>query len=130
MGFALTVAACGGAEREAKAEADRVLRAVARLREAPNEAKAELLPELSRLSCKDAEVCEALKVCTAAYERHVRAIETTARVKRRLDADAGPADAPELAALLGEAERELGQSRAMADRCAELEGALRRRFKL
>jgi hypothetical protein len=126
----LLVVACGGRERAAKAEAAGVVRAVAALRDAPNEAKSVLLPELERLRCTDAEVCELQRVCASAYQRHLGALAKTESVKRQLDAGSGAAQAGALAGILLEAERELERGRALGERCTELEGALRRRFQL
>jgi hypothetical protein len=130
-GLALALAcACGGRERAAKAEAAGIVRAVAALRAAPNAAKATLLPGLEGVGCSDAQVCETKRVCVAAYEKQGRALELTDRARTRLDTGVDASHAAELNALLGEAERELQKSRALADQCAELEGALRRRFEL
>jgi hypothetical protein len=126
----LAAAGCGGAERAAKAEAAGVVRAVAALRDAPNEAKAPLLATLKGAACSDPEVCALKKVCVSAYEQHLSALELTAEVKGRLDSGADAGEAQKLGVLLGDAERKLVESRTLSDRCVEREGAARRRFKL
>lgn len=114
-------------DSEAKAEAGKVSRAVEVLREADNAAKQPALNELRALPCSRPEVCGVQSACVAAYELHLRGLDGIAESKRRAsEGDAG-ADLP---ALIGAAQDSLERAKTLAQKCADAQGELQRRYRL
>lgn len=119
--------ACSSAEeRAAQQSAAQVARAVEVLRSAPNASKGVPLAALAKLACSGADVCAARDACFSAYTVHVEAISLTAAAKQKL-ADDEPLEA---AKLLNASEQKLKDADARVSACTDLEGALRRRYKL
>ncbi len=127
---------CGGcpgeAAQQSRGEAGRMAHAVRSLREADNPAKRPLLEALARSKCKEPLVCELQQTCVAAYRSHLDGLDKSDGVRRSLDAvDGGAARrSAELLTELDAAEELLRNARQGTERCAELEGKLRRRDKL
>jgi hypothetical protein len=129
----LIVAGCPGEKAQrGRGEAGRVAHAVHQLREADNPAKRPLLESLSRLQCKETDVRELQQTCVAAYRSHLEGVDKSEAVRRSLDApDAQVAQrTTELMAELDSAEELLRGASHGTQRCAELEGKLRRKHKL
>ena len=129
----LLCAGCPGeVAQQGRGEAGRVAHAVRSLREAHNRAKRPRLEELERLKCKDAAVCDLQQTCVTAYRSHLQGVDKSEGVRRNLDApDASAVErATELLAELDTAEELLRGARTGTERCAELEGKLRRKHKL
>jgi hypothetical protein len=106
--------------------AAQVARAIEVLRQAPNPAKAEPLALLSRLPCTGHDVCQTRDDCRAAYALHVEALTLTEAAKQKL-ADDQPLEA---AKLLNASDEKLKAADSRITTCTQLEGALRRRYKL
>jgi hypothetical protein len=113
-------------EVDERHSAARVTRAIEVLREAPNAAKAQPLANLAKLPCAGSDVCKTRDACSAAYAMHVEAVTLTQAAKQQL----ADGHASEAAKVLGAAERKLAQANLEVTTCTDLEGALRRRYKL
>ena len=119
--------ACSSAREAAEQQsAAQVARAVELLRQAPNAAKSAPLADLTRLACQGTEVCATRDACRSAYALHVEALTLTQAAKQQL-ADGKPDEA---AKVLGAAEQKLADADTKVKACTDLEGALRRRYKL
>lgn len=113
-------------ERE-RTEAEQLLFAVTALREAEGDAKAPRLSALRALPCTAPEACELRDSCAQAYALHLRGVDGVRAVRHALDTDAS---APELAAkALDQAEKDVVAARRETARCADLHGALVRRYR-
>ena len=88
-----------------------------RLRRAPNADKRPLLEQLERADCTGADACALKDLCVRAYQLHQRGLDAIAALSALAGRDAGPA--PDVAARLQTAERELGLARDLATRCSE-----------
>ena len=127
VGTATLALSCSSGQYAAEQKsAAQVARAIEVLRQAPNPAKAEPLAILAKLPCAGADVCRTRDGCRDAYALHVEAVTLTAAAKQKL-ADDQPAEA---AKLLNASEQKLKDADAKVTTCTELEGALRRRYKL
>jgi hypothetical protein len=122
----LGVACRSQREVDEQQSAARVARAIELLREAPNSAKAGPLADLAKLACSGADPCKTRDACVSAYSMHVEAVTLTQAAKAKL-ADGA---ALESAKLLNAAEQKLADADAKVGKCTELEGGLRRRYKL
>jgi hypothetical protein len=109
-----------------KAEAGLISRAIDVLRDAPNAQKGELLDGLKSVSCAVPDLCELQRLCVDGYGQHVAALSETERAKA-LVAAAG--DAAEAGRALDYARSELAEAAPKIARCADAEGAARRRYK-
>jgi hypothetical protein len=110
----------------AKAEAGKLSHALDVLREADNAQKASALAELRAVGCTQPETCGVQSACVAAYEAHVRGLEGIAQSKRLAHEDAGP----EVPALLESARESLERAKGLAQKCADAQGELVRRYRL
>jgi hypothetical protein len=133
-GWAWVVATLGcetGAERARREEATALVRAIEALREAPNPGKRPLLKQLEQQPCSSEELCELKRVCTKAYHRHQRALDSARSLRHALRADAGPAaSAGPTTKLVADAQRYLKRARFLSRRCTELQGKVSRRYDL
>ncbi len=103
--------------------------AVEQLRSAPNAAKAPLLRALERQPCESEDVCELKRVCVAAYRDQLGALDGARALEHALSGDAAAPPPASAAALVESSEHRLEAARAGARHCAELQGALSRRYK-
>jgi hypothetical protein len=126
LGLLLGASACSGRDDEAKASAARLSHAIAIVRDAPNDAKAGPLGELTKLPCAGPEVCETRDACVAAYTLHVDAVGLTGAARMKV-IDGQSAEA---ASLLVAAQQKLASGSAQVEDCVRREGALRVRYKL
>lgn len=127
VGVAVLALSCSPSqEAAAQKSAAQVARAIEVLRQAPNPAKAEPLAALAKLPCSGPDVCQTRDSCREAYALHVEAISLTAAAKQKL-ADDEPLEA---AKLLNASDQKLKDADSRVATCTELEGALRRRYKL
>jgi len=114
-------------DAEAKAEAGKLDHAIDVLRNADNAAKQPALSELRALPCARTETCAVQSTCVAAYELHLRGLEGIAQSKQQaLAADAGA----ELPALIGAARDSLERAKVLAQKCADAQGEMQRRYRL
>lgn len=119
--------ACGpDPQAQAKQSAARVTRAVAALRNAPNDGKEAPLESLRQLACGAPDVCQTRDACQGAYTLHLEALKLTGAAKLNAQ-DGKPLEASR---LLGAAQAKLSEAgKAVAD-CIERESVLRRTYKL
>lgn len=122
----LLLGACSSRDDEAKISAARLSRAIAVVRDAPNDAKAGPLAELAKLPCAAPEVCDTRDACAKAYTLHVDAVGLTGAARMKV-MDGQSAEA---ASLLVAAQQKLGTAAAQVEDCVRREGALRVRYKL
>ncbi|HEX3595270.1 MAG TPA: hypothetical protein VHU80_09220 [Polyangiaceae bacterium] len=122
--------ACKTEKDEAvRAEAGRVTRQIELLRGAANAAKAPYLNALEQTACAAPDVCQLRQVCVDAYTLQEKALASVASVRKA--AEQTGSDVPEGASLvLSEAEAELARAKGMAGQCADLEGAVERKYSL
>jgi hypothetical protein len=123
-------AGCGKTEQQIarRAEAERVVYAVEALRSAPNDAKPPLLKALGNAACSLDDVCELKRVCSDAYEVHLRALTGTRAARHAIEGDAGAGK--KAAELLGQSARWLEEAAQKTKRCNDLEGEIVRKYKL
>jgi hypothetical protein len=129
----LTLPGCPGeVEQRGRGEAERVARAVSVLREADNAAKRPLLNALSAQRCTEPPVCELQRTCAEAYRGHLDGVQKSEAVRQKLDAPEGgaPLQSAELLQELDTAEHMLHMARESVRQCADLEGKLRRKYRL
>ncbi len=127
----MLLAACHGeAEQAHRTEAGRVAHAVESLRNAPNAKKAPYLASLERTPCSVPDVCELKRACVGAYQRQLAALAGVQAVRHALAADAAPALAASAAGQLDSAQKDLGAARHDTEHCADLQGAVTRRYGL
>jgi len=130
LGFALACApGCRSSEaRRFEADVAGLGRRIDALRDAPNAAKRPLLAALDGAACEHPDACELKTMCVSAYTRHLDALAANDRVKTMLaEPDGGANAALAAAAELARAERDLELARSQTERCATLQGELRRR---
>jgi len=114
-------------DAEAKAEAGKLSHAIDSLRDADNSAKRPALEQLRALPCSRPETCGVQSACVAAYELHLRGLDGVAQGKQQaLAGDAG-ADLP---ALIAAAQDSLERAKGLAQKCADAQGELARRYRL
>ena len=128
------LALLGCADSKAKSEASRFARLVDAVRSAPNDFKRTPFDQLRAFACSAPDVCAARKACVDAFEHHVRGIELTAELRKRM-ASGNIADLPEqdrqtLGRKLLEANIELDQGREMQPTCDQLVTDMRIRRRL
>ena len=114
------------AERLAAEEVGRISFAVDRLREAPNNAKRAPLERLEAEACSVPVACELQQICIQGYSLHLRATESTNRVREALRQRAQELEGA--ARLLEVSERDLSRAKGLIDRCVSLEGELARQL--
>jgi hypothetical protein len=117
---------CPAQDGPERAEAGRVSRAIDALREADNAGKPELLRALRDQGCDDEQVCAVRSACLAAYELHIRSLESIARAL--VQSDAG--DPLTAATALGAAQSELDRARKLTEDCTRVQGELIRHRRL
>jgi len=123
----IAAAACrGGPAASHRAEAGRIVRAIAELRAAPNDAKASMLPALAEASCSAPDLCRLRDDCLGAYRRHVAALEEKDALARAL---AAGTPAPDATTRLDAVERMLDEARDGALDCSRRELAIRARYR-
>jgi hypothetical protein len=109
-----------------KAEAGLITRAIDVLRDAPNAQKGGLLDGLKSAACAVPDLCELQRVCIDGYGQHVAALSETERAKTLV---AVGGDAAEASRALDFARSELAEAAPKIARCADAEGAARRKYK-
>jgi hypothetical protein len=124
---ALAWACHGEADEARRVEAGRIARAVHTLRVAPNDAKRPLFAALKSEKCSFDEACTFQSTCVSAYQLELDALDSIAAVRREMD---GPIVTPESVKLLAQAETGLTRAKELSKTCADLEGALRRKYNL
>jgi hypothetical protein len=124
---ALAWACHGEADEARRAEAGRIARAVQTLRSAPNDAKRPPFAALKSEKCSFEDACTFQNTCVSAYQFELDALDSIAAVRREMD---GPIVTPESAKVLAQAETGLTRAKELSKTCADLEGALRRRYRL
>lgn len=126
---ALLLVACHGeAEQAHRTEAGRITHAVENLRNAPNAKKAPYLTSLERTPCSVPDLCALKRACVDAYRRQLDALGAVRAVKKALQTDGGPALAHSAAVRLGSAQKQLADANRRAHHCADLQGAVERRY--
>ncbi len=95
------------------------------LRDAPNPQKAALLDSLKSLSCAVPDLCELQRVCIDGYGQHVAALSETEHAKALMSSN----NALEASRTLDYARAELAEAAPKIARCADAEGAARRKYK-
>jgi hypothetical protein len=130
--LAAATAACHGEREEAlRAEAGRVAEAVRKLREAPNPAKPPLRKALDATSCTTEDTCGLKKSCANAYALQERALEGLAAVRHATTGASAAEPVPSAAAaLLSDVTANLERAKTLSKDCADLEGAVRRKYSL
>jgi len=131
FGLLFTICACRSeSARRFEGEVHAIGLRIDTLRNAPNEAKPELLGALSATACQSAPVCELKRTCVDAYTRHLAAVASIARARALLaEPDGGTSAALEAAGDLAKADLGLAQSKEQSERCASLQGELRRKAR-
>ncbi|MCC6216673.1 MAG: hypothetical protein IT376_17565 [Polyangiaceae bacterium] len=120
--------ACSSRDAAARAEVERVSRAVELVREASNDDKPAALAALEQTPAATPDAVQLKQRCLAAYRRYTSAIGALAVVRRAVAPDAGVGDAgATAAALVTGAELELRAVAPDVARCSALEGELRRK---
>jgi hypothetical protein len=95
------VIACGTAKREAGS----LVAAVDRFHRAENSAKPARADEVAVVACRDAEVCEAKKLCTDATGQMAAGLRLSSEVQAKMsDLEAGTLDRGEVSALTAKLE--------------------------
>ncbi|HOU93256.1 MAG TPA: hypothetical protein PLU22_19525 [Polyangiaceae bacterium] len=123
----VTAVACRGDPTVShRAEAGRIVRAIAELRAAPNDAKASLLPALAEATCSASDLCRLRDGCLDAYRQHVAALEEKDALARSL---AAGAPTPDATTRLDAVERKLTEARDGALDCSRRELAVRARYR-
>ena len=127
LAFATLAASCSlGPSASDKAEAGLLTRAIDVLRDAPNAGKGALLDSLKAASCTIADLCELQKQCVDGYGQHVAALSETERAKRLLKSAGSETEA---AQALDYAAKELAEAAPKISKCADAEGAAKRKYK-
>lgn len=131
FGLLLAFPACRSeASRRLESEALALRRPIDSLRNAPNEAKPELLRALSAAPCASPEACSLKRTCVDGYTRHLAALDASERARRLLaDPHGGTRASIEAATELSKADLDLAESRALTERCASLQGELLRKAR-
>jgi len=131
LGLLFALISCRSeAARRLEGESEALGRRIDAVRNAPNEAKPELLRALAAAACESAEACALRQLCVSAYTRHLAALEGSARARRLLAIpDGGTRASIDAARALAEADLALAESRQQSERCAAEQGALRRRAR-
>ena len=108
------------------------MHALQQLREAPNEGKRPLYKAFDRLPCGSKDLCDFKRVCSKAYARHLRALDTTRSLRHALERDGGvtPAASAQAARLADDAQRYLQRARFLNRRCLQLQGQVERAYDL
>ncbi len=109
-----------------KAEAGLITRAIDVLRDAPNAQKGELLDGLKSASCSAPDLCELQKQCVDGFGQHVAALSETERAKGLLKSGGSDTEA---AQALDYASKELAEAAPKIAKCADVEGAAKRKYK-
>jgi hypothetical protein len=121
------------AERARRSEATALVRAIEGLRDAPNPDKRPRLLQLEQLPCSSEDLCELKRICSKAYQRHQRALDSARSLRHALRTDGGAASAASAkstADLVSDAQRYLKRARFLTRRCTELTGEISRRYDL
>jgi hypothetical protein len=121
------------AERARRSEASALVHAINSLRDAPNPDKRPRLLQLEQLPCSSEELCELKRVCSKAYQRHQRALDSARSLRHALRTDGGVksrASSKRTADLVSDAQRYLKRARFLTRRCTELTGEISRRYDL
>jgi hypothetical protein len=120
------------AERARQTEAAALVHALEQLREAPNAGKRPLYRAFEQLPCGSDELCDFKRVCSKAYERHLRALDTTRSLRHALKRDGGvtPAASAKAARLADDAQRYLERARFLNRRCVQLQGQVKQAYDL
>lgn len=121
--------ACKNAEQVAQAEAAQLVHAVEGVREAPHDGKGAALDLLRSKPCSSDPVCGYKETCVQAYQRHVAATDRIAAVRTELTRS-GAAMTPGSLSMLQQAQKELKESKALAEKCVDLGGELTRKYHL
>jgi hypothetical protein len=130
--LACTALACTSARQEAAS----LVAAIDRFHKAVNADKPDRAKAISLVSCTDAEVCQAKKLCEAAAGATAQALILKAEVEARLaDLEKGALSRSDgvvraLPAKLDEAERRLGEGHEAMPACDQKILALRARYDL
>jgi len=125
---ALVSVACHGEADEARrADVGRVSEAVRKLREAPNEAKRPLLLALQQTPCAADDAVTLRKSCSDAYEPLLAALDDIGAV--RFAMQSGASKAVDVT-LLQRSESRLKEAEMLTKACADLEGAMKRRYSI
>jgi hypothetical protein len=130
--FAAAPVSCRTESTEARrAEAGRVAEATRKVREAPNRERAPLLKALEATACLTDDVCALKKRCADAYELQERALEGISAVRRATTGASAAEPVPSGATeLLSNVTADLERAKTLAKECADMEGAVRRRYSL
>jgi len=99
------------------------------LRDSDNAQKTVLLEALDGTPCTIADVCAVKKTCSEAYALQETALAALSTVRYALQGVAPGMDGQE-AALLSHAETALARAKDLTTKCADLEAALRRQYRL
>jgi hypothetical protein len=126
VGLSLLALGCDS-DAEIKAEAGKVSHAVEVVRNADNAAKKPALDELRALPCSRPETCGVQSACVAAYELHLRGLDEIDQIQKRVAAGDAPGDLP---AQLESARKGLERAKSLAQKCADAQGELGRRYHL
>jgi hypothetical protein len=127
LALATLAASCSlGPSASDKAEAGLLTRAIDVLRDAPNAGKGPLLDSLKAASCSIPDLCELQKQCVDGYGQHVAALSETERAKGLLKSAGSETQA---AQALDDASKELAEAAPKIAKCADAEGAAKRKYK-
>jgi hypothetical protein len=120
------------AQRARQAEAAALVHALQQLRDAPNESKRPLHKAFEKLPCSSEDLCTLKRVCSNAYERHLRALDATRSLRHALKGDGGasPAASAKAARLADDAQRYLERARFLNRRCVQLQGKVEQAYGL
>ena len=121
--------ACEDREQVARAEAAQLVHAVEGVRQAPHDGKGNALDVLRGKACSSEEVCSYKDTCVRAYERHVAATDRIGAVRAELSRS-GDGMTPGSLSMLEQAQKELTESKALAEQCVDLGGKLTRKYQL
>ena len=125
--FAALFTGCSlGPSASDKAEAGLIARAIDVLRDAPNAQKGELLDALKAATCTAPDLCELQKQCIDGFGQHVAALNETERAKGLLKSGGSDTEA---AQVLDYARKELTEAAPKIAKCADAEGAAKRKYK-
>jgi hypothetical protein len=131
VALVLSASACRSpSARRFEAEVAALDRKIDALRAAQNPAKAPLVADLEATACERPEACALKALCVDAYRTQLSALGATARARELLaKPDGGPAASIEAAQAIARADLDLERSRTAMERCAERQGALRRKSR-
>ena len=114
----------GCADSKGKSEASQLARLVDSVRAAPNDQKRAPFDQLRAFNCTAPDVCAARKACLESFEHHVRGIELTSELQKRVSASKPGAlsdeERQDLGRKLLEANIELDQGKELQPTCDQL----------